>query len=263
MKTCPRCTYPLSVEVLREIELDHCRRCGGTYLCPEKGPQVLGPFVDPSTWIESGIARLTGEQMLQCPTDFQTLRVYEVGFGDEAVEIDFCSECRGVWIDEEEGKALREIVMKAGQQKETDLVTKDARSGPLGYLFQLISSFPLEVWNPIHNRPRATLGLLAVLGLTFLVQWADGSGAFTAALELVPAEVLSGRRLWTIFTAIFLHGNLSETTWRTISEGRDSCCSICSRVWRALCSRPPSKRNPRSPIWAHPARSRACWAPTW
>jgi membrane associated rhomboid family serine protease len=208
MKSCPRCTYPLEVEVLREIELDHCRRCGGTYLCPEKGPQVFGPFVDPALWAESGISRFTGEEMLQCPTDHHTLKVYEVSFGDETVEIDLCSECRGIWIDSEEGKELREIVMKAGQVEETGLAAKDARSGPLGYIFQLISSFPLEVWNPIHSRPRATLGLIGILSLVFVIQLADSGGAFTAALELVPAQIMMAQRLWTIITALFLHGHI-------------------------------------------------------
>lgn len=208
MKTCPRCTYPLSVEVLREIELEHCRRCGGTYLCPEKGPLVFGPFVDPAVWLESGISRRTGEELLQCPSDFHTLQVYEVSFGEHAVEVDFCEECRGIWFDSDEGKALREIVMRAGQVKETGLAVEDARSGPIGYIFQLISNLPLEVWNPIRNRPRATLGLIGVLAIVFLVQLGGAGGTFTAALELVPAQVLAGGRLWTLFTSMFLHGNL-------------------------------------------------------
>ena len=56
MKSCPRCTYPLEVALHREVELEHCRRCGGTFLTPEKGPPVFGPFVEPAVWVGSAIA---------------------------------------------------------------------------------------------------------------------------------------------------------------------------------------------------------------
>ena len=56
MKSCPRCTYPLEEITHKEVELDHCRRCGGTFLEPEGGSEVFGPFVDPAVWADSEIA---------------------------------------------------------------------------------------------------------------------------------------------------------------------------------------------------------------
>ncbi|MFQ5942688.1 MAG: rhomboid family intramembrane serine protease [Anaerolineales bacterium] len=208
MKSCPRCTYPLEEVTHKEIELDHCRRCGGSYLEPEGGPQVFGPFVDPEVWAGSAIAIDLGRWQLYCPTDGSPLKVYEVAYAEELVEIDLCPKCRGIWLDSEEGKALREIVMNAGQDETTGLATKDVRTGPIGYIFQLISQFPLEIWNPIHNRPRATLALIGLIVAVFVVQFADDFGSFTDQLALVPAQIRSGRSLWTLITSMFLHAGI-------------------------------------------------------
>lgn len=208
MKSCPRCTFPLKVITYKETELDHCHRCGGSYLEPEGGAQLFGPFVDPAVWAGSEIARDLGRWQLYCPTDGSALKVYEVEYGEESVEIDLCPQCRGIWLDKEEGTALRDIVMSAGQDETTGLSEKDVRSGAIGYIFQLISQFPLEVWNPIHNRPRATLALIGLMAAFFLVQFADDFGTLTEQYALVPAQIRSGRSLWTLLTSMFLHAGI-------------------------------------------------------
>ncbi len=208
MKNCPRCTYPLEVVAHKEIELDHCRRCGGTFLEPGEGSEVFGPVVDPEVWAQSEIARDLGRWKLNCPTDGSALKIYQVEYGEESVEIDLCPTCRGMWLDSDEGVALRDIVMDAGQDETTGLSTKDARSGVLGYIFQLISQFPLEVWNPIHHRPRATMALIGVMVGVLLLQFADDFGAFTDQFSLVPSQILSGRSLWTLLSSMFLHAGV-------------------------------------------------------
>ena len=86
MKSCPRCTYPLEEATHKNIELDHCRRCGGSYLEPEGGPGVFGPFVDPAVWAGSEIAKDLGRWQLYCPTDSSPLRVYEVTYREDTVD---------------------------------------------------------------------------------------------------------------------------------------------------------------------------------
>jgi len=208
MKSCPRCTYPLQEITHKEIELDHCQRCGGTYLEPEGAPELFGPFVDPAVWAESEISKDMGRWQLYCPTDGSALEVYEVEYGEESVEIDLCPKCRGIWLDREEGLALRDIVMSAGQDETSGIAAKDARTGPIGYIFQLISQFPLEIWNPIHHRPRATLALIGLMGAIFLVQAANNFGSATVRFALVPAQILLGHSLWTLLTSMFLHAGI-------------------------------------------------------
>ena len=208
MKKCPRCTYPLEKVTFKEIELDHCHRCGGSYLEPEGGSKVFGPFIDPAVWAGSEIAKDLGRWQLYCPTDGSALKVYGVEYGDESVEIDLCPKCRGIWLDKKEGVALRDIVMDAGQDATTGLSQKDVRSGAIGYIFQLISQFPLEVWNPIHYRPRATLGLIGLMSAIFLVQVVNNFGWISDQFALVPAQILSGRSLWTLITSMFLHAGI-------------------------------------------------------
>lgn len=175
---------------------------------PEGGSEVFGPFVDPAVWADSEIAKDLGRWQLHCPTDGSALKVYEVEYGEESVEIDLCPLCRGIWLDADEGMALRDIVMNAGQDDSTGLSVKDVRSGPLGYIFQLISQFPLEVWNPIHHRPRATMALIGVMTGVLLLQFVNGFGSFTDQFALVPSQILAGRSLWTLFSSMFLHAGL-------------------------------------------------------
>ncbi|MCH8341268.1 MAG: rhomboid family intramembrane serine protease [Chloroflexi bacterium] len=208
MKSCPRCTYPLEAITHKEIELDHCRRCGGTFLEPEGGSEVFGPFVDPAVWADSEIATDMGRWQLNCPTDGSALKVYRVEYGEDSVEVDLCPQCRGIWLDADEGVTLRDIVMDAGQDETTGLSVKDVRSGPVGYIFQLISQFPLEVWNPIHHRPRATIALIGVMVGVLMIQFAGGFGSFTDQFSLVPSQILSGRSLWTLLSSIFLHAGI-------------------------------------------------------
>ena len=53
MRACPRCTFPLDVVAHDDTTLDHCRRCGGTFLDPGEETQIFGAVVSPSIWEQS------------------------------------------------------------------------------------------------------------------------------------------------------------------------------------------------------------------
>lgn len=47
-RSCPYCTLPLDAVKYKGVELDHCRRCGGTFLDPGEEASTVGAAVSPS-----------------------------------------------------------------------------------------------------------------------------------------------------------------------------------------------------------------------
>lgn len=216
MRTCPRCTFPLDVVTHHGTELDHCRRCGGTFLDPGEETQIFGAVVSPEVWEQSSVTHELGPSGLKCPQDRAQFITYAVEHEDQSVEVDLCKECSAMWLDAKEGRKLRDIVMKAGQTTLTDLVSDQLPSIPT-YLFQLFSGLPIEVWNPKRKHPTITISLILTLYGVFAAQLVDsltgGVDAPQGLIEvfgLVPARVLGGSHLWTLITSAFLHGGIAH-----------------------------------------------------
>jgi membrane associated rhomboid family serine protease/Zn-finger nucleic acid-binding protein len=229
----------------REGTLDHCRRCGGVFLERGQTALTLSPEADPDSWVKAKIATPMGPAKLRCPKDQQLFLAYRVAFGSAAVEVDVCSTCKGLWLDNFEGPKLRHITEEAGrlasgpsevarlanaipppqpaprmmQSSAAPAVLPDPdlvpQPGAASYFFQLLTGLPMEVHNPVRRKPVAIYSLIAILSVVFAFQFAahasggeQGSRAFNDGLWLVPTEFLSGRRLWTVLTCTFLHGGL-------------------------------------------------------
>ena len=209
MRPCPRCTYPLEAVVHDVSELDHCRRCGGTFLDPGEAARQFGAAADPATWHRSPITKSLGPAGLRCPKDGSGLVAYEVAFDGQAVTVDLCAHCGGMWIDAREGLALREVVLHAGQAKHTGLADGTARHGVAGYVFQLLSGFPMEVWNPKHRTPWATVSLTVGLLGVFLLSFPEVA-AFPERYPqwlAIPNSIFNDGAWWTLLTASFFHGS--------------------------------------------------------
>ncbi|MGK7392384.1 MAG: zf-TFIIB domain-containing protein [Candidatus Cyclobacteriaceae bacterium M2_1C_046] len=63
---------------------------------------------------------------MKCPNDGTTLVMTE----RNGVEIDYCPECRGVWLDRGE---LDKIIERSTQQQPQSSTTFSSRSQPSGY----------------------------------------------------------------------------------------------------------------------------------
>lgn len=184
-------------------DVDHCIRCGGTFLEKGKENLVLGKTASQDMWKESEICERKTSQQLVCPKDYHTLNTYQVAFEDTDVEVDLCPDCEGLWLDPHEGKKLLDIVLHAGQEKST---TFSENPGIKSYLFQAFSGMPVEAWNPVHHRPILTLCLISLLIIMFALQL--GFQQINDFFTLVPTEFLAGKQSWTLITTGFLHGSL-------------------------------------------------------
>ncbi|PID73157.1 MAG: hypothetical protein CSB33_05245 [Desulfobacterales bacterium] len=209
-RICPKCQTPLKAVSHKSVDVDHCRLCRGTFLDPGEDRDVLGVFASPELWKDAGITEELGPGNHLCPDHRETMTAYRVAFGDAEVEVDLCPVCLGMWLDQGEGMKLRRIVMHAGQDKKTEMADK---AGIQSYLFQLVSGFPGEVWNPCVRPPVVTRSLIVLLYLIYLLQiltaGLDGGEGYPAMLRIFamwPAAIMAGQDLWTLLTNAFLHG---------------------------------------------------------
>ena len=129
MRACPRCSVPMEEHSRAFAQIDCCPRCQCAFLDPGEGVAVLGAGAEPSFLLEDGRARRKGDSPLQCPAhgvvgeaDDPMVRlpvaaprmaVYVVGEGEDAIEIDYCGECGGFYLDAGEGAALLELAAEA------------------------------------------------------------------------------------------------------------------------------------------------------
>lgn len=202
---CPRCSFLLMEQTVKGSAVDHCFRCGGTFL--EKGieSKILGESSSSDYWRGTEISERLPLQGVYCPKDHQRFRTYSVGFEENKVEVDLCSKCEGLWLDPKEGKKLFDTVLHEGQKKEA---TFNEKPGFKSYIFQAFSGMPVEAWNPVHHRPIVTMCLIALLVLTFIGQLL--MPFINENFILYPQKFLAGEQLWGLLSAGFLHGGLAH-----------------------------------------------------
>ena len=198
--------------LLDSVEVDHCRRCGGTFLDPGEGEQVLGPALAPKYWWDPAVLRNVRLGRGRCPKDGEPFKELDVAFDGDEVCVDVCGQCSGIWLERGECRKLRNIVLRAGQHSESKWTRAP---GVASYVFQLLSGLPLEVWNPAGRFPAVTLLLLLTCFGAFFYPMLAIPSVGTSVLErwfdlfaMVPDDIRHGRKLWTLFTCIFLHGGV-------------------------------------------------------
>ncbi|NRA94938.1 MAG: rhomboid family intramembrane serine protease [Planctomycetes bacterium] len=206
MRQCPRCFYPLKIVGDGTSELAQCHRCHGAWVLPREAIRRFGLGADPATWEKLNIAESRGVSSLMCPDGHGALAVLILRDEQGAVEVDTCAQCEGLWLDAHEGRALSNIARRQGKRK--DPYSPDVK----GYLFQLLTGFPVEEWNPVRRTPVVMLSLLgailaaAVAQIVFMyLRPLEEQLAFVDAMFVVPATILDGGAPWTLFTYMFFH----------------------------------------------------------
>ncbi len=112
---CPRCEIPLWVLHIKHfgpvVEIDVCRQCGGTWY--DKGELAVQIADHHMRDRLTNFPEVGEESPIPCPRCGGLMRLRHEG----EVEVDFCTECKGVWLDIGEDEALK---YKADWDKHTD-----------------------------------------------------------------------------------------------------------------------------------------------
>ena len=108
-RSCPKCAVPFQVTRHTFAEIDTCPQCGGAFFDPGEGASTHGAASEASFLVRDGRARIVRVSPFTCPNPAHEptgMQVYAVGFGESAIEIDYCVRCGGFFLDRGEGAAL-------------------------------------------------------------------------------------------------------------------------------------------------------------
>ncbi len=112
-RQCPRCQVAFEQVKKPFATIDTCPKCGALFLDPGEGAALRGADSDPTFLVRDGRATKVGAGELICPNTSHASRaldVYTIGHGEQAVEIDHCGECGGVFLDRGESEAIEQAV---------------------------------------------------------------------------------------------------------------------------------------------------------
>jgi membrane associated rhomboid family serine protease/Zn-finger nucleic acid-binding protein len=208
---CARCTYPLQVYADRSgVHVDHCYRCGGSFLEFGEAGRVVGEKADPRSWRREALARPPAPGPLLCPAGHGHMWSYLLKWEDKVVEIDWCGHCHGLWLDAREATLLDEITKHAHAEHERPGASKGTAAQVAVYLIQLATALPVEVYNPVRRKPILVYTLVLLLIPLFfleLVAVASMGEEAIRAVAFVP-ELFERGWIWQVVTYAFFHASI-------------------------------------------------------
>ncbi len=210
-RPCARCTYPLQVYADKNnVHVDHCYRCGGSFLDFGKAGRVVGEKADPHHWRRETFARAPHPSALLCPAGHGPMWSYLLAWEGRSVEIDACGHCHGLWLDAREAEHLDEITRHAHAEFERPGTSKGTAAQVALYLLQLATTIPIEVYNPVRRRPVLVYALVLLLIPFFFAEVGSVVLFGEHAIEwiaFVPMKFEAGR-FHTLITYAFFHGSI-------------------------------------------------------
>lgn len=148
---------------------------------------------------------------MSCPRGHGAMDAWRAGGEAGAVDIDVCKTCRGIWLDANEGRALRRVLSSSLAERERRKFTPSV----LSYVFQLVTSFPIEEWNPVRRRPLTIICLFWIILGAYVLRLvlidnppADEAAVWVRSLFLIPDRFLAGEEHWTLLTHLFMHASI-------------------------------------------------------
>lgn len=211
MRKCPRCRFRLTEHTVRDIEIDHCHRCGGTFFDPTETDGVLGNFANPDLWLKSQVCRPMGQTPLESPDHSGPMSAFRLDL-PEPVTIFRSRASGGIWLDARDAASFQRQSATESQQQDSPLSEHHQDFGVGKYILQLLTELPLEVWHPTRRFPSVTLAYIIICALVFAVQLVEGLDESSRIIHLfaLQPEALSGHQTQGIFTYMFLHGGFAH-----------------------------------------------------
>lgn len=192
--------------------IDHCYRCGGTFLELGEAGKAVGEHADPSKWRSEAFARPPVLCPMLCPSGHGYMWSYLLKSEDKQLEIEACGVCHGVWLDAHEAEALAAITTEVHHENARPGAGLGAPGMVAMYLLQLATLLPVEVHSPVKRKPRLIQATVALLTAIFVLQVViAGTGqieAFYQTFGFVPRSFARGENTWSLITHAFLHGGI-------------------------------------------------------
>ena len=104
---CPRCSAELSIEKHKGIEVDRCPRCEGMWLDYGELDQLEDTVLDDDQ-IKGAMMFSSEGSELSCPRCESPMKWFR--YRHYNMELDFCEQEHGFWLDKDEEKRVVEIM---------------------------------------------------------------------------------------------------------------------------------------------------------
>jgi len=146
------------------------------------------------------------------------------------LKVERCACCKGVWLDSGAIERVRRIlarttIMHRRLRRLDEVVRREQEMWEaysvqvaeqedkhhltgFEWLFMFLTRLPKEVYNPTRHRPYATIALVVINIVGYAVEKYLSNPAAIRTLTFIPESFLHGEYVYSIVTAMFLHGNL-------------------------------------------------------
>jgi len=102
---CPKCHVELEPSKFLEVRIETCPSCKGSWFDRNELRQARNQADSDLAWMEFNIWKETDafhvkRESVPCPSCGEMMAL--VGYADTGVQIDYCRECGGIWLDNDE-----------------------------------------------------------------------------------------------------------------------------------------------------------------
>lgn len=141
---CPKCKIELDKKSIKGIEVDECDKCEGIWCDNKELKQVKDNTDSDLNWMDFDIWKHSEKfsakpAKVNCPECGNLMNV--IDYENTKVEIDFCEQCKGIWLDKNELENIitaleEEILVKSTSEyvKATLLEAKELVTRPESFL---------------------------------------------------------------------------------------------------------------------------------
>ncbi len=117
---CPKCKIDMNQKNIQGVQVDECLQCEGMWFEKDELREVKDHVDSDLNWMDFDIWKhpekfKAKKQRYDCPNCSKPMNILD--YDNTTVEIDYCSNCKGVWLDKNE---LQRII----DALEAELVTK-------------------------------------------------------------------------------------------------------------------------------------------
>lgn len=227
---CPHCPSVLQPVMLRRVEVACCPSCKGLWFDKTELAKFNHFDSDFPLYPDNSFeGKLLKSRCPQC----EHLRLSRIPYAPGSkLYVERCSGCKGVWLDAGEIKKVRNILAKKVIIRRrlrglNDVVRREQemwetymervaeeedkhRVSASDWLFMFLTRLPTEVWNPTRQVQKATITLVVINIVMFVLQQCFKGSAAIHNLAFIPDQFRQGQQCYSIVTAMFLHASLAH-----------------------------------------------------
>lgn len=144
MKTCPLCNTSLTPKDIGTVEVDECGQCGGIWFDKGEFSQTRDHTDEDLKWMDFDIWKHRDRfQVRESPRLCPNCRIpmTSLRYGQTEVEIEYCDQCQGIWLDNGEFSRIverleNELVSKSLSDylKESLAEAREIVTGPRSFI---------------------------------------------------------------------------------------------------------------------------------